>query len=73
MLEDARKLIDLKVENDDVLALCYLQPGPWPRSRAFKLCSCRPHTTMTPPYMTVLADGTFEAINISTFETEKPE
>ncbi|KAG2483485.1 hypothetical protein HYH03_017667 [Edaphochlamys debaryana] len=44
VLEDARKLMDLKVENDDVLALCYLQP-----------------------------DGTFEAINISTFEGDKPE
>ncbi|GLC45563.1 hypothetical protein PLESTB_001206600 [Pleodorina starrii] len=44
VLEDARKLLDLKVENDDVLALCYLQP-----------------------------DGTFEPINISTFESEKPE
>ncbi len=27
VLEDAKKLIDLKVENDDCLALCYLQPG----------------------------------------------
>ncbi len=27
VLEDAKKLIDLKVENDDVLALCYLQSG----------------------------------------------
>eukprot|EP00198_Chlamydomonas_reinhardtii_P004821 XP_001694157.1 predicted protein [Chlamydomonas reinhardtii] len=44
VLEDARKLIDLKVENDDVLALCYLQP-----------------------------DGSFEPINIATFETDKPE
>jgi hypothetical protein len=26
-LEDARKLSDLKVENDDVVAMCYLQPG----------------------------------------------
>ncbi|KXZ49506.1 hypothetical protein GPECTOR_21g732 [Gonium pectorale] len=26
VLDDAKKLIDLKVENDDVLALCYLQP-----------------------------------------------
>ena len=27
MLEDARQLADLKVENDDVLALTYQQPG----------------------------------------------
>lgn len=30
MLEDARQLADLKVENDDVLALTYQQPdGSW--------------------------------------------
>lgn len=27
MLEDAKQLADLKVENDDVLALTYQQPG----------------------------------------------
>ena len=27
MLEDARKLADLKVENDDVLAMCYKNEG----------------------------------------------
>ena len=26
-LEDARKLSDLKVENDDVVAMCYVQGG----------------------------------------------
>ncbi len=27
VLEDAKKLNDLKVENDDVLALTFMQPG----------------------------------------------
>lgn len=30
VLDDAKKLNDLKVENDDVLALCFMQPdGSW--------------------------------------------
>jgi hypothetical protein len=27
VLEDAKKLADLKVENDDILALCFMQDG----------------------------------------------
>jgi len=30
LLEDAKKLADLKVENDEVLAMCYATAGEWP-------------------------------------------
>ena len=29
VLEDAKKLVELKVENDDVIALTFLQEGVW--------------------------------------------
>jgi transcription elongation factor B subunit 2 len=29
LLEDARKLADLRIENDDVIAMTYLQDGQW--------------------------------------------
>jgi hypothetical protein len=29
ILDDARKLCDLKVENDDVIAMCYQLDGKW--------------------------------------------
>lgn len=30
MLDDAKKLADLKVENDEVVAMCYATAGEWP-------------------------------------------
>lgn len=70
-LEDARKLADLKIENDDVINLCFLKDGTPP------LLS--PPCCPEPPLLPLLrpltlffcdADGTFEAPEITPFEPE---
>jgi hypothetical protein len=32
-LEDAKRLSDLKIENDDIIGMCFVQPGGARRSR----------------------------------------
>ena len=63
MLEDARQLADLKVENDDVLALTYQQSGgytdTWKCSQTPQTCLCNRHTFD--------ADGSWEDVNIAEY------
>ena len=48
MLEDARQLAELKVENDDVIALTYQQAG-MPRLHQIIWCMCCPFTYVRMP------------------------
>ena len=70
MLEDAKQLADLKVENDDVLALTYQLTGNQVCSNyallAFGLMMC----PLSSSCVCVDADGSWEDINVVEYVPE---
>lgn len=65
MLEDARQLAELKVENDDVIALTYQQGGTLLYVLLFNMCV---RTLELKEYLH--ADGSWEDVNIAEYVPE---
>jgi transcription elongation factor B subunit 2 len=66
LLDDSKKLAELKVENDDVLAVTFLQDG-----KIFRQF-CHLWSSTWEWCMASFSDGTFEAIDIASSEGFEP-
>lgn len=77
LLEDAKKLAELKVENDDVLAVTLMQDGEMRSLHLHEVLAARGGTLLMLNFLPPLhcgtnADGSFEAIDINSVDAFEP-